>query len=105
VDDVRAELEREAGRVTDRLRALALDRLRRPDDEGRSLEQRAHDAAQTLADLAAEAAGRERRPLPVLATHGVADQVAVTAADVLAEADPARQRMALDVLVALRHAL
>jgi hypothetical protein len=105
VDDVREQLEREAARVTDRLRAMALDRLQRPDGERQALEQRVHVAAQTLADLAADAAGRERRPLPVLATHGVADQVAVTAADVLAEADPARQSMALDVLVALRHAL
>ena len=105
MDDVHAELEREAARVTDRLRAMALDRLQRPDAEGRALEQRAHDAAQALADLAADAVGRERRPVPVLATHGVADQVAVTAADVMAEADEARQRQALDVLVALRHAL
>ena len=105
MDDVREQLEREATRVTDRLRALALDRLQRPDAEGVALEARAHDAAQALADLAADAAGRDRRPVPVLATHGVADQVAVTASDVLAEADQARQRQALDVLVALRRAL
>jgi hypothetical protein len=105
VDDVRVELEREADRVCDRLRALALDRLQRPDDDGLALERRAHDAAQALADLAADAAGRDRRPLPVLATHGVADQVAVTAADVAVEGDEARRRAALDVLVALRRAL
>jgi hypothetical protein len=105
VDEVRAELEREAARVTDRLRAMALERLRRPDADGRSLEQRAHDVAQELADLAADASGRGRRPVPVLAAHGVADQVAVTAADVLAEADAGRQRAALAVLVGLRRAL
>ncbi|WP_157371475.1 hypothetical protein [Angustibacter sp. Root456] len=105
MDDVREQLEREAARVTDRLRAMALDRLQRPDGEGQALEQRVHAAAQTLADLAADAAGRERRPLPVLATHGVADQLAVTAADVLAEADEPRRREALDVLVALRRTL
>lgn len=105
VDDVRDQLERETARVTDRLRAMALDRLQRPDAEGLALEQRVHDAAQALADLAAEAAGRHRRPVPVLATHGVADQVAVTAADVLAEGGVQHQGAALDVLVALRRAL
>lgn len=105
VDDVREQLEREAARVTDRLRAMALDRLQRPDADGLALEQRVHDAAQALADLAADAAGRERRPVPVLATHGVADQVAVTAADVLAEGGAQQQGAALDVLVTLRRAL
>jgi hypothetical protein len=105
VDDVRHQLERETTRVTDRLRTMALDRLQRPDADGPALEQRVHAAAQALADLAADAAGRERRPVPVLATHGVADQLAVTAADVLAEADGPHQRQALDVLVALRRAL
>ena len=105
VDDVREQLERETARVTDRLRAMALDRLQRPDVDGVAPEHRAHAAAQALADLAADAAGRDRRPVPVLATHGVADQLAVTAADVLAEGGAQQQSAALDVLVTLRRAL
>ncbi|MGN6302375.1 MAG: hypothetical protein ACTHN8_14935 [Angustibacter sp.] len=105
MDDVRDLLERETARVTDRLRAMALDRLQRPDADGLALEHRVHTAAQTLADLAADAAGRGRRPVPVLATHGVADQLAVMAADVLAEGDTQQQGEALDVLVTLRRAL
>jgi hypothetical protein len=103
--ELRRELVRELDRVTDRLRSLSLDRLQRPDAEGRAPEQRAREVAQALADLAADATGRPHRPLPVLRPHGVADQVAVTGADVLAEAGPASQRQALDVLTALRRTL
>ncbi len=97
--DVAVALDREASRLADRLRGSSLVRLRGP------LEQRVHETSQALADLAADAAGRCRRPVPVLATHGVADQLAVCARDVLLEGDGRAQRQALALLVALRRTL
>ncbi len=44
---------------------------------------------QHLADLAADAQGRRRRAVPVLADRAVADQLAVLASDVLGLAEPA----------------
>ncbi|WP_460461353.1 hypothetical protein [Angustibacter peucedani] len=98
-EDVGADLAREAARVVDRLRSTALDRL---DGE---LEQRVHETSQALADLAAGAAGRGRRPVPVLASHGVADQLAVCAHDVQVEGDEVARREALALLVTLRRTL
>ena len=90
----------------DRLRSAPLSRLDRA-GEGRQ-ETRADAArrtAQALADLAADAEGLPRRPLPPLGVHGVGDQVAVTGADVLAACGPGALRTAEDLLVALRRAL
>ncbi len=84
---------------------MALDRLQRPDDAGLTPQQRVHATGQALADLAADAAGRARRPVPVLATHGVADQLTVLAHDVRTEGDPAAVREAVAVLIALRRTL
>ncbi len=104
-DDPRVTLQRELGRVLGRLRGLNLDRLQRPDTSGVSTAARVHDCAQHLADLAADAVGRDRRPLPRLAAHGVADQLAVTAHDVLAEGDQQAVVRAGAGLIALRRAL
>jgi hypothetical protein len=104
-DDPRALLDRELGRVVTRLRGLSLERLQRPDDAGVTPASRTHDCSQHLADLAADAAGRARRPVPVLAAHGVADQLAVVAHDVLAEGDEAAIGAAAEALTALRRAL
>jgi hypothetical protein len=104
-DDPRALLDRELGRVVTRLRGLSLERLQRPDDAGVTPASRTHDCSQHLADLAADAAGRARRPVPVLAAHGVADQLAVVAHDVLAERDEAAIGAAAEALTALRRAL
>lgn len=104
-DDPRAVLGRELDRVLGRLRGLSLDRLRRIDDSGASPASRTRDCAQHLADLAAHAVGRERRPLPELAAHGVADQLAVTAHDVLDEGDEQAVTAAADLLTALRRAV
>lgn len=103
--DPRAALTAETARVTDRLRGLALDRLTRADDAGRTPAERARAAAQVLADLAASSAGRGPRTVPQLAPHAAADQVAVTAHDVLAEGDERALREALATLVELRRAL
>jgi hypothetical protein len=104
-DDPRAVLDRELGRVATRLRGLSLARLQRPDDQGVTPAGRTHDCAQHLADLAADAAGRPRRPVPVLAAHGVADQLTVVAHDVLAEGDEPAVVAAAAALTALRRAL
>jgi hypothetical protein len=104
-DDPRAVLDRELGRVATRLRGLALERLQRSDDQGVSPAGRTHDCAQHLADLTANAARRSRRPLPVLAAHGAADQLTVVVHDVLAEGDDASIAAAAQALTALRRAL
>jgi hypothetical protein len=104
-DDPRAALTREVSRVSARLRSLSPQRLARPDAGGLTPAVRAHRVAQDLADLAARSAGRSRRVVPVIADHGVADQVAVTAADVLAEGDAGALTAALDTLIELRRVL
>ncbi|HET8615419.1 MAG TPA: hypothetical protein VFL94_07825 [Actinomycetales bacterium] len=104
-DEPRAKLERELDRVLGRLRGLSLERLQRPDASGASPAARTNECSQHLADLAAEASGRDRRPLPVLAPHGAADQLAVVAHDVLAEGDERTIADAAATLAALRRAL
>jgi hypothetical protein len=104
-DDPRASLDRELRRVTDRLRALGPARLDRPGDDGRSPAALGHEAAQALADLAAEAVGRGRRAVPVLPVHAVADQVTVTGHDLIAEGDDDAVRAGVARLVALRRSL
>ena len=104
-DDPRALLDRELGRVVTRLRGLSLDRLQRPDGQGVTPVSRTHECAQHLADLAADAVGRARRPVPALAAHGVADQLTVVAHDVLAEGDEGSIAGAAEALTALRRAL
>jgi hypothetical protein len=104
-DDPRAVLDRELERVATRLRGLALERLQRPDDQGVTPASRTHDCAQHLANLAADAAGQPRRPVPVLAAHGAADQLTVVAHDMLAEGDEPSFAAAAEALTALRRAL
>ena len=103
--DLRDLLDRELRRVTDRLRTLDLDRLERPGPDGRTTAERAHDTAQALADLAADAVGRARRSLPVLPAHAVADQVTVTGHDLIAEGGEGAIRAGVERLVALRRSL
>ena len=103
--DARDRLERELRRVADRLRTLGVARLERAGEDGRSPAARAHETAQTLADLAADACGRRRRALPVLPAHAVADQVTVTGTDLLAEGDDAAVAAGAERLADLRRAL
>ena len=104
-DDPRARLDRELRRVADRLRSLGLSRLERAGEGGRSPADLAHETAQTLADLAADACGRVRRRVPVLAAHALSDQVTVTGNDLLAEGDEAALSAGADRLADLRRAL
>lgn len=115
---LREELAREERRVVDRLRGLSLDRLGRAPADGPAPAHAARACAQALADVAADLEAGPRRPVPVLAAHAAADQVAVTAHDVAqaaaghAPADVVGDRTAVDALaaavdavVALRRAL
>jgi hypothetical protein len=126
-DDV--DLVREIERVADRLRVLgprlaarlATRRTTRepvaagPDDAAASTEpvdaqaiatiEQIRGVLQRLADLAADAEGRRRRPVPALAPHSLGDQVLVLGHDLLAVSDPAARTAGLTALGELRHAL
>jgi hypothetical protein len=67
--------------------------------------EQVRDVLQRLADLAADAEDRRRRPVPALAPHGLADQVLVLGHDLIAVADPAARTAGLTALGELRHAL
>ncbi|WP_432561097.1 hypothetical protein [Kineococcus sp. SYSU DK003] len=102
----RAELSRFLTLQADRIRGLPLSRLDRPrPGEGTSPADVVRTAAQALADLAADAEGQPRRPLPVLATHGIGDQLAVVGGDVVRFGDDAALAAAQEVLTTLRRAL
>ena len=76
----------ELDRVLTRLTGLGPARLSRADG-GPSAADLVRPLLQQLADAAADAQGRPRRDVPVLADRAVPDQLAVLGADVL---DPAR---------------
>lgn len=102
----RAELSRFLGLQTDRIRGLPLARLERArTGEEDSAADRIRAAAQTLADLAADAEGQPRRTVPRLATHGLGDQLAVLGKDVVQHGDAAALERLHEVLVAVRRAL
>jgi hypothetical protein len=96
------DLDREAVRVADRLRVLGPRWAARDHQPDVAMIADVRQVLQRLADLAADAAGGPRRPVPELALHALADQVLVLAheADDAGAADHAR-----DVLVGLRRRL
>ncbi|HEX7189512.1 MAG TPA: hypothetical protein VF423_14925 [Actinomycetes bacterium] len=95
---VRAELEADVRRVSDRLRSLSATRLASPPappeqywppyesraQAGRAAAFELARAAGALEAAAAGPLGREPRELPVLSDFAVGDQVAVTGHDLLA---------------------
>ncbi|SDQ69024.1 hypothetical protein [Quadrisphaera sp. DSM 44207] len=89
-----------------RLSGLGPARSARPGPDGLAPVDRVRPLLQHLADAAADAEGRARRPVPVLGAHAVGDQLAVLARDLLAT-DPPPGALAdlADRLVALRRAL
>ncbi len=91
VDDPARELRRVVARLT----ALG---ARAPADLVRS-------ELQYLADQAADAEDRERRPVPELAPHAWADQLTVLVGDALAALDPDGVAEVGRRLTALRRAL
>jgi hypothetical protein len=60
---------------------------------------------QHLADTAADAEGRPRRPVPVLAAHAVGDQLVVLVADVRAQPGDGALEDVAERLTALRREL
>lgn len=93
-----AEPEREVERVADRLQVVG-PRLPLATQES------VRGVLQLLADLASDAEHQDRRPVPVLAPHGLGDQVLVLGHDLLAVADPDAREAGLAALVELRRAL
>ncbi len=91
-------VEREVERVADRLRILGS----RVDDARLAL---VAALLQRLADLAADADHRPRRPVPLLGRHAWGDQVLVLGHDVIATADESALEAAESLLVEVRHAL
>ncbi|WP_432491903.1 hypothetical protein [Kineococcus gypseus] len=103
---MRAELSRVLGVQVERVRTTALSQLERAREGAPAPRaELVRRAAQRLADVAADAEGRARRPLPHLALHGLGDQLAVTGADVLAHGDPPALAAALEVVLELRRGL
>ena len=62
-------------------------------------------AVQRLADAGADAEGRPRRPVPLLAELNLADQLTVMVEDILRAGDPDALRTAATELATLRSAL
>ena len=102
----RAELSRFLDLQAERVRSLPLSRLERtrPGEDAPPADA-VRAGAQALADLAADAEGEPRRPLPRLATHGLGDQLAVVGHDLVAAGDAAALAAAHEVLVGVRRAL
>ena len=71
----------------------------------RSRAETAAAVVQRLADVAADAEGRPRRPVPLLADVNLADQLTVMVDDILRTGEPAALRAAATELAALRAAL
>ena len=95
--DASEEVRREVARVVSRLSALGPARTR---------SGVVAPSAQRLADLATDAEGVPRRPVPALAPHGWADLLVVLVGDLLrADPDDSALGAARDELVALRRGL
>jgi hypothetical protein len=67
--------------------------------------RRIRETLQVLADLAADAEGRPRRRVPLLAPHGLADQVLVLGHDLLSGAGPEARAAGSAALTGLRRSL
>jgi hypothetical protein len=78
-----ANLATEVVRLADRLRSLTDVRLARPLPPYGSRADAGHAVAQLMADSAAELSGEPQRPVPRLHDFAVADQIAVTGADLV----------------------
>ena len=95
-------LARDAEREADRLRVVGPRMAARDGEEPAALLAAVRADLQRLADLAADAEARERRPLPVLGAHALGDQVLVLAHDVAVLDAPAAHEAARTVLAELR---
>jgi hypothetical protein len=107
-----AGLAGELERVADRLRVLGPRLAARADGKddaggGTGTLGRVRQTLRTLAELAADAEGRPRRPVPELAPHALGDQLLVLGHDLLAVTDghPRERHAGLAALVDLRRSL
>ncbi len=92
------ELSVAAGRVADRLRVVGPRYAARQAPEAAHTLDRIAGLVQQLADLAADAADRPRRPVPRPAAHALGEQLLVLTGDVLSECDPSGIERARAVL-------
>ena len=99
------EFDRELDRVADRLRVLGPRWAGRAHAEDEPALALVRGLLQELADAAADVEGRPRRPVPVLAGHGLADQLLVLGHDLRAAGDPAAIAAGTEGLTRLRRAL
>ena len=97
--------DRELRRVLDRCVGLSLARWDRPGEDGSTPADAVRRVLQEFADLAADATGTVRREVPVLRTHGLADQLAVLTRDALAVTGEEGRRQVAARLVTLRRQL
>ena len=86
--DLLSDVQTEVTRVVDRLRSMPLARLSAPWQDYPSMAAGARALAQLLVDRAALLTGWPVREVPDVGDAAVGDQVAVTAADLLALAPP-----------------
>jgi hypothetical protein len=83
----REEALRHLERLADRLRVVAPRLAAREGDEAKETLRKVQAGLQELADLAADADGRPRRPIPGLAAHALGDQALVLGYDLLGPPD------------------
>lgn len=87
-----------AARLADRLRVVGPRFAAREGPEAAAVLVDIRAVLQRLADLAADAEGRARRRLPVLAPHALGDQVLVLTHDLAVHAGPAQRRAAQEMI-------
>jgi hypothetical protein len=95
-------LARDAERAADRLRVVGPRMAARTGEDAAALLDAVRADLQRLADAGADAEGRPRRTVPVLAPHALADQVLVLAHDVATAGDAAAVEAGLAVVADLR---
>ena len=93
-----ADLVRRAEREADRLAVVGPRLAGRESASAATALDDIRQVTQNLADLGADAEGRARRPVPVLAAHALGDQVRVLAHDVAATRDTAALSEAVQLL-------
>ncbi len=92
------ELVAHADRLADRLRVVGPRLAARDGAQAAAMLDDVRGVLQALADLGADAEGRPRRPVPVLAAPALGDQVLVLAHDVAAAGDPAARTDAVQLI-------
>lgn len=96
-----AELLRRAESVADRLGVVGPRLAARDSESATTALNDIRSVLQQLADLGADAEGRERRPVPVLGAHALGDQLRVLVQDVAAAEQSRQIAAALAALQAL----